>query len=201
MKHVVRRNPNAARRSLAAIVAALAFSVLTCTALAQEVSKMVPFQTFQKSMAEARFEDYAGKAGTKVANAEEFQKMKAHVASMYEGVKVRNSFVLGERDVIDCVDMKTQPSLRRNGKFIAIEKPPAPMIAKENKGDEARKGQAVAPMLGIKKKDAFGNAQYCSPGFIPMRRITLDDLVRYETLGDFFNKYGKAGEKGDPVSQ
>ena len=201
MRHVVRRNPNAERRGLATIVGAFAFSVLACSAWAQGVSKMVPFQTFQKSTAEARFENYAGKAGTKVVNAEEFQKMKAHIASMYEGVKVRNSFVLGERDVIDCVDMKTQPSLRQNGKFIAIEKPPAPMIAKENKGDEARKGQAVAPMLSIKKKDAFGNRQYCNPGFIPMRRITLDDLVRYETLDDFFNKYGKAGEKGDPVSQ
>jgi hypothetical protein len=31
-----------------------------------------------------------------------------------------------------------------------------------------------------------------------MRRITLDELVRYETLNDFFNKYGKAGEKGLP---
>jgi hypothetical protein len=40
--------------------------------------------------------------------------------------------------------------------------------------------------------------QYCEQGFIPMRRITLDELVRYETLADFFNKYGKAGQKGVP---
>ncbi len=75
------------------------------------------------------------------------------------------------------------------------------MVAKEKSGDENRKGQQVAPMLNEKKKDRFGNKQYCEQGFIPMRRITLDDLVRYETLGDFFNKYGKAGEKGDPQPQ
>jgi hypothetical protein len=56
-------------------------------------------------------------------------------------------------------------------------------------------------MLSQKRKDAFGNAQYCAPGYIPMRRVTLDDLVRYQTLDDFFNKYGRAGERGDPVSR
>ncbi|HEY1474500.1 MAG TPA: hypothetical protein VGF53_10490 [Pseudolabrys sp.] len=201
MMPAIQRNPNADRLRPAAILYAVAFAVVASGALAQGVAKMIPFQAFQKSTAEARFENYAGKDGTKVANADEFQKMKAHVTSMYEGVKVRNSFVLGGSDVIDCVDMKTQPSLRQNGKFTAPAKPPAPMIAKENKGDEARAGRPVAPMLSITKKDAFGNAQYCGPGFVPMRRITLDELVRYQTLGDFFNKYGKAGEKGDPGSQ
>jgi len=162
---------------------------------------VVPFQIFLKSTAEARFEDYAARAGTKVANAQEFQRMKAHVASTYEGVKVRNSFVLDERDVIDCVDMNTQPSLRQNGRFLPVEKPPAPIIQKENVGDQARNGRGVAPMLSQKRKDAFGNAQYCAPGYIPMRRVTLDDLVHYQTLDDFFNKYGRAGERGDPVSR
>jgi hypothetical protein len=115
---------------------------------------------------------------------------------MYKGVKVKNSFVLGS-DHIDCVDINTQPGLKQAGKRLTLEKPPPPKIAREEK-DSAPRSESVGPMLSSKKKDAYGNIQFCQPGFIPMRRITLDDLVRYETLADFFNKYGKAGEKGDP---
>jgi hypothetical protein len=201
MMQTIRRRPRVVGRGLAIVVCTLALPVLACAAWAQGVSKMVPFKSFQRSTAAARFEDFAKKAGVKVASADEFQKMKAHVASMYEGVKVRNSFVLGERDIVDCVNAKTQPALRQNGKFMPLAKPPKPKIAKENKGDEERQAKRVAPMLSAKKKDALGNVQYCRPGTIPMHRITLDELTRYETLGDFFNKYGKAGEKGDPGSR
>jgi hypothetical protein len=159
---------------------------------------MVTFQEFIKTVGAARYEDYAKKNGTKVKNAAEFRKMKAHVASMYKGVKVKNSFVLGERDHVDCVDVHTQPSLRRGSRFLPLAKPPAPTVAEEKQRDEAREGRPVEPMLSAEKKDAYGNVQYCEEGFIPMRRLTLDELVRYETLADFFNKYGKAGEKGLP---
>ena len=202
MTHPIRRNPNVNRFVLAPIGCALAAQVFAFNVFAQGDSKMlISFQEFYRSIAGARFEDYARKDGVKVTNPDEFQKMKAHIVSTYEGVKVKNSFVLGEAGPVDCVDMRTQPGLRKDGKFIALEKPPAPMIAREKRGDEARKGQQVAPMLSARKKDAFGNVQYCDKGFIPMRRMTLDELVRYETLDDFFSKYGKAGEKGLPERQ
>jgi hypothetical protein len=201
MARAIRHNPNATRFVLVPVGCVLAMQVFAFDAVAQGGSKMLAFQNFYQSVANARLEDYAKKDGVKVTNPDEFQKMKAHVASTYEGVKVKNSFVLGEGDTIDCVDMRTQPALRQDGKFMAPAKPPAPMIAKEKRGDEARQGQQVAPMLSAKKKDSFGNVQYCDKGFIPMRRITLDELVRYETLADFFNKYGKAGEKGLPVPE
>jgi hypothetical protein len=111
---------------------------------------------------------------------------------------VKNSFVLGENDYVDCVEIYTQPGLRQGGKRQELAKPPAAKIAEEKEEDPERTGQAVEPMLDRQKRDAFGNVQFCEEGFIPMRRVTLDELVRYETLADFFNKYGKAGEKGDP---
>jgi hypothetical protein len=195
MKHLVRGHAIASTSF--AIGCACVLQMFAFDASAQD-TKMMTFRDFQRSVANARFEDYARKDGVKVANADEFSRMKTHVVSTYEGVRVRNSFVLGERDVIDCVDVRTQPALRKDGKFTTLAKAPPPTIAKERSGDESRKGQQVAPMLSAKKKDRFGNVQYCESGFIPMRRITLDDLVRYETLADFFSKYGKAGEKGDP---
>lgn len=160
--------------------------------------KLVPFQTFYSDVGSARYDDYAKKEGVKVRNTDEFEKMKAHVVSTYEGVKIKNSFMLGD-DFIDCVDVNTQPSLRQKGKFIALAKPPTPMIAREKLADKSQEGQPVEPMLSKEKKDVHGNVQYCEEGFIPMRRITLDGLVRYETLSDFFNKYGSAGEKGLPL--
>ncbi|MCK9395359.1 MAG: hypothetical protein M0Q44_07195 [Methylobacter sp.] len=158
----------------------------------------VPFQNFYSGVGSARYDDYAKKEGVKVKDTAEFEKMKAHVVSTYEGVRIKNSFMLGD-DYIDCVDVNTQPSLRQNGKFIALAKPPTPMIAREKPAGKSQQSQPVEPMLSKEKKDVHGNVQYCEEGFIPMRRITLDGLVRYETLSDFFNKYGSAGEKGLPL--
>lgn len=183
------------KKALMLVTFALPMQILVSNAYAEE---LVPFKEFYTGVGSLRYEDYAKKEGVKVKNADEFEKMKAHAVSIYEGVKVKNSFML-ENDYIDCVDVNTQPSLRQNGKFLALEKPPAPMITREKRSDKSRQGQPVEPMLSKEKKDAYGNVQYCDEGFIPMRRITLDRLVQYETLSDFFNKYGSAGEKGLPI--
>ena len=42
--------------------------------------------------------------------------------------------------------------------------------------------------LGTDRKDFNGNVMHCPPGTIPMRRVTLEDLSRFETLNDFFRK-------------
>lgn len=166
---------------------------------AADSMKYVSFDAFTKSTEQASYQGYATKEGVKVKSAAEFEKMKAHVISLYKGVKVKNSFMLGERDHVDCVDAHTQPGLRKDGKYLSLAKPPAPKVAKEKGTDDTnQKSESVGPMLSAQKKDADGNVQFCQEGFIPMRRVTLDDLVRYETLGDFLNKYGKAGEKGLP---
>jgi len=201
MTHDRRWKSSARVNAFTLAVGGLALQLCAVGALSAAEPKMPSFAQFYKSVGGARFEDFAKREGVKVSNAGEFGRMKAHVLSTYEGVKVRNSFAMGEREFIDCVDVRTQPGLRQGGKFVPPEKPPAAMIAQEKPGDEARKGRPVEPMLSATKKDAFGNAQYCSEGFIPMRRITLDELTRYETLGDFFNKYGKSGEKGLPVGK
>ena len=101
---------------------------------------------------------------------------------------------------VDCIDINTQPGIRRNGQKRSIETPPPPIIVKDT-NEVQEKAQFVKPMLSAKKKDRFGNVTYCEKGFIPMRRITLDELTRYKTLGDFLNKYGKAGKSGGPIAK
>jgi hypothetical protein len=155
-------------------------------------------EQFIASTQKATFADYAKRPGAKVANEKEFLKMKNHVLSMYEGVVVKNSFVMDTNGYVDCIDAKTQPSLRRGGKQLTIEKPPPNAVAVEERPQE-RKAQAVEPMLSREKKDRFGNVMFCESGFIPLRRITLDELTRFATLEDFFNKFGKAGTSGLPT--
>lgn len=120
--------------------------------------------------------------------------MKNHIVSMYKGVTVKNSFVMeNNASHVDCIDMKTQPGLR--GGTIASPPKPAPAVQEYS---EEQKSKSVEPMLAAEKRDRFGNIMFCDEGFIPMRRITLDDLTRFRTLEDYFNKFGKAGRSGVP---
>jgi len=153
-------------------------------------------EQFIASTQKAAFADYAKRADTKVANEKEFLRMKNHVLSMYEGVIVKNSFAMEANGYVDCIDVKTQPSLRRGGKQFTIQTPPNAVAVEER--PQELKAQAVQPMLSRDKKDRFGNVMFCESGFIPLRRITLDELTRFATLEDFFNKFGRAGTSGLP---
>jgi hypothetical protein len=154
-------------------------------------------EQFIASTQKATYADYAQRPGAKVANEKEFSRMKAHILSMYEGVVFKNSFAMEGNGNIDCIDAKTQPSLRSGGKQLTIQTPPKAVAVVEERPQE-RKAEAVQPMLSPDKKDRFGNVMYCDSGFIPLRRITLDELTRFATLEDFFNKFGKAGTSGLP---
>ena len=157
----------------------------------------VDFNSFIAVTRQAKFEDYARRPGAKVTNQKEFDKMKKHILSMYDGVKVKNSFVMGESGFTDCVDVNTQPSLRRGGTQRKVQAPPKSVVIGGYEADSRSK--AVEPMLSREKKDRFGNAMYCEEGFIPMQRVTLEQLTRFRTLEDFFNKFGKAGKSDLPT--
>lgn len=165
-----------------------------------KITEFVPFDQFLEEINKARFEDYRNKAGFIAANEDEFSKMKQHILSLYNGVKVKNSFVMDDAMFIDCIDINTQPGLKQDGKQLTIEKPPAFLDLRKEGADE-QQGTPVPPMLSREKMDKFGNVMYCDSGYIPMKRITLDEVTRFETLNDFFNKYGKAGQTGLPEEQ
>jgi hypothetical protein len=162
----------------------------------QGPKEFIPFEQFLTDTQKAKFEDFSRRAGSKVLNDAEFLKMKKHIISLYEGVVVKNSFVMDNNGHVDCIDMNTQPGLRQGGKQLTIQKPPKTVVVQEY--DEEPKAQPVQPMLDREKKDRFGNLMFCESGFIPMRRITLDELTRFKTLEDFFNKFGKAGTSDMP---
>src|SRR5581483_5683332 len=82
------------------LITCLMSTVMVSVSLAQTVNQeeqtgrgdSVDFNHFMAATRQAKFEDYARRPGAKVANEKEFEKMKQHILSMYDGVKVKNSF-------------------------------------------------------------------------------------------------------------
>ncbi len=159
-------------------------------------NEFVDFEQFILKTESATLDDFLKNDITKVSNKREFTKMQKHILSLYKGVTVNNSFVMETGGHVDCIDINKQPGLRQNGQIQKLATPPPPLKVDIEEGDQ--KAQFVEPMLSKDKKDRFDNVMYCPEGHIPMRRITLEELTRYKTLGDFFNKYGKTGRTGLP---
>jgi len=61
-----------------------------------------------------------------------------------------------------------------------------------------REDTLVGSPLGPDRKDWHGNVMSCPEGTIPMRRVTLEDLTRFETLPDFRRRAleERAGRRG-----
>ncbi|MCL4250584.1 MAG: hypothetical protein KJ065_20705 [Anaerolineae bacterium] len=105
----------------------------------------LPFEAFLAQTRAARFDDYAGRPGVRVVDAEAFQAMQQHILQRYACLRAVRSLLV-DNDVFDCI-----------------------------KEVEA---QISAPAA----EDG------CPEGSIPMRRITLAELTRFQTLGDFLGK-------------
>ena len=176
--------------------------IFTTQTVAQTMSnsdfEFIPYEAFLKNTMGADYDAFAKNESTRVNSEDEFVKMQRHVLKMYDGVVVKNTFVFEDGAHIDCIDMHTQPGLRRGGKTRKIAKPPSALIVDDDAGDKGEKSKAVEPMLSKEKKDRFGNPMYCAEGFIPMRRVTLEEITKFETLKDFFSKTGRAGKSGLP---
>ncbi|MBL4865961.1 MAG: hypothetical protein JKY67_06260 [Pseudomonadales bacterium] len=166
------------------------------TTFAAEVEVFVPFDVFLKSVAAATYDEYSDLPSTKVSSKEAFERMRAHILETYYLVEVEHSFVLGETGHTDCVDMRTQPSLRRGDSFLKIAGAPEVAIFKEDYSTP--RAEFVPPMLNAQTNDKFGNRLACPVDFIPMLRVELEELVTYAGLRDFFNKFGKAGTNNFP---
>ena len=91
-----------------------------------------------------------------------FEAMRHHVLSLYQGVDVRQSYADGE-DLFDCIPVEQQPSVRGLG-LSSIAAPPPPA------------------------EDASAGKSLCEAGTIPMRRIALEELMRFASLDEYLRK-------------
>ena len=146
-----------------------------------------PFQQFVDSVHGSEHRDFAGKKGVRVSSPDEFERMKAYLAERYQRVEVLHSFVDENGSVFDCVPIEQQPAFKGLGQKV----PEAPHLSdvEEEQGDaEEPKAAHVESLISEARKDKFGNATACPTGTIPLRRITLQELARHESLRHFFQK-------------
>jgi len=149
-----------------------------------EAQAFVPFAEFLGSVELATFDTFAPREDAAVETPADFQAMRRHVLSLYQGVDVEHSFLL-DGQTFDCVPVEQQPAVRALGPGAVLPEPPAPFAAASVEPGPAR--QLVSPLsLGL--ADAFGHAVHCDAGTIPMRRVTLEEMSRFGSLEAFFRK-------------
>ncbi len=130
----------------------------------------------------AQYGDYVGASQFSVESEAEFEVMRAHLLSQYEGVTATHSFLI-DSQYVDCIPILRQPSARKLGLTALPAPPPAPAV-----NAKTPPGARVEPLLSLGLSDSFGNAISCDDGTIPMRRVTLEDLSRFPTFRAFLAK-------------
>jgi hypothetical protein len=146
---------------------------------------ILPHRAFTETVRAADFERYRIDPRTRVANVQAFREMQNHVQQLYEGVEVMDSFEDAGGHVFDCIPIEQQPSLR--GHVGPIPQPPDLTQVLQGGAPVPR-----APVVDRNREeppyDRHGNQMQAPPGTIPIRRVTLDELSRFQNLREFFRK-------------
>ena len=151
----------------------------------QMAQRVTPFADFVAELEDAEHEQFALLAATRVRNATAFDAQKQHLLAMYRGVTVASSFADAGGQVFDCIPVAQQPALKRLGTELA-EPPPMPIAPIARQSSAAQQGLRVPNG----KLNSFGSALSCPTGCVPVRRVTLEELVRFETLEGYLRKHG-----------
>lgn len=150
---------------------------------------ILPHTAFRDMVEAARFDTYRRDPRSRVTNAKTFTEMKAHVATLYEGVDVQHSFEDTAGAVFDCIPVGQQISLR--GHTGDLPQPPDLTPILQGRPPSVGTPPVATPDGG--SVDRHGNVRQAPPGTIPVRRITLQELTRFRDLDDFYRKYPHAG--------
>ncbi|HEX4750138.1 MAG TPA: neprosin family prolyl endopeptidase [Bryobacteraceae bacterium] len=142
----------------------------------------------------ANLQQFLGKPGVRVVNETAFNDMKAHLTQLYTGVQPQHSFVDSNGSVFDCIPIEQQPALRGATPAAPVDMPMPERTIRLPL--DVKRPTDILPPLRAGEKDQYGNEMVCPEGTIPMRRITLEELTRFETLQNFFRK--GEGNSGRP---
>jgi hypothetical protein len=160
---------------------------------------------FVESLQSASHREFATRAESRVVHEEAFSEMREHILGLYEGVEAPHSFMDETGAIFDCIPIEQQPSLR-GSKEAVPQAPDLPPLASDvaagtKTTDQERSDQQADAELSRDRKDAYDNVMSCPEGTIPMRRVTLEDLTRFETLQDFFAKGPRAVDRPPRMSE
>ncbi len=150
--------------------------------------KLIPFNEFVSSLKQTTVEEFRQDPATKVSSASNFDEMRVYLSEHYSGMAVPHSFMDEDGQIWDCVPLDQQPALKGTG-IKAATPPDMPMYqAEHGTTATAEKPVEVKAQLSPNRKDHLGNAMFCPKDTIPIRRVTLEEMSRFETLDHFFHK-------------
>ena len=129
------------------------------------VRKFVPFQKFVAQIQAATSSAFQVKDG---AN---FEEMRQHILTLYQGVDVKHSFVL-DSNHFDCIAVEQQPAVRMQGLRNVEQPPPLSAIAHNTRSSNAV--DVKSQFDSAQQTDQFGNSAGCEAGTIPMRLRAFD---------------------------
>jgi hypothetical protein len=189
------------------VIAVLLLALFPCVEVSRAQpgpERFVTFDDFLKDVSAATFESYSRQKELAVKRSEDFEAMRHHILSMYEGVTVAHSFVK-DAQTFDCVPIEQQPSVRLLGLKKVVLAPPEPADEAQDKAQAPREAHGLPSPLTLGEVDAFGNAVRCEEGTIPMRRVTLEEITRFGTLEQFLHKspwedVGRPALEGEPLA-
>lgn len=147
---------------------------------------IISHDAFARITADANLNHYRHYPHVRVAGAGAFKEMQDYIAARNANVDVIHSFEDASGQVFDCIPIEQQPALHGNPH--AIAKPPD--LTTAGRGRQPRLGAPAAPNpLSGAPLDRHGNPQQAPAGTIPVRRVTLEELIRFQDLRTFFRKH------------
>lgn len=152
---------------------------------------------FREALETARFDAFRRDRTVRVRDADEFEVMRRYVQGLHGEVEVTHSFADAAGQVFDCIPIAQQPSLR--GAAGPIASPPDLGEIMAQGGAAARPALAEAqPAAQHEAFDRHGNPTRCPEGCVPVRRITLSEVARFETLASYRSKTPRSRRSADP---
>jgi hypothetical protein len=126
---------------------------------------VVPFKGFLDSVRQTDPDSFASSEKT-VSNAEAVRQMRTHILDRYKGAEAKCSFIDANGSVVDCISLERQPILRGTREAVA---------------------QATALRNGEPTCETESRTD-CPGGTIPVRRVTLEEMSKFEDLEMFFKE-------------
>jgi len=153
----------------------------------------IPFAQYLDNTQNATYKDYAN---TNVTDDKSFDEMKAHIFTMYGGVKDPKSIksFLKDKEYRDCLPYLQQPTIHvLNLTAAELEVPPEMADPTWPKPDKDVAQDASESLLRLTNStDQYSNRMKCTKGTVPIRRLSLERMTRFGNLTDFFAKPGGA---------
>jgi hypothetical protein len=143
--------------------------------------EITPFSQFFEQVRTARFEEYRHRVGSVIQDEASFNEMRSYLLHYYAEVVPVVSFADANSAVFDYIPIDQQIS--RRDQTAPVAAPPEPPA-----------GGKIPGSLPLQQ---FNNAGPVPAGTVPVRRITLEDLMRFATLDQFLRKNRYRAENPD----